>query len=239
MTLFKHRLTLDELFLILINMVPLYGVWLEGWSATQVFLVYCLETVIVGLVNVLKMIGVTLLTHESYEWNNNGVKTMQGGWMFIIFFIFHYGIFVLIQTGMFMAVSGMGTGMQMFNFGAISKLLGHEGKLMLAIFVTYYTLQSVFSFFGNGQYKEISMMRLMFQPYGRIFIQQVIVIFGSMFLSFGAGKIFMLIIFLVKTSADLLLNPEKILEKAEKKQLAKQKEKKEKANAPIIDSLND
>jgi Family of unknown function (DUF6498) len=49
-------------------------------------------------------------------------------------------------------------------------------------------------------------MRLMFQPYGRIFIQQITVIIGSMFLSLGFGKGFILVFALVKLFFDLYVN---------------------------------
>ena len=58
------------------------------------------------------------------------------------------------------------------------------------------------------------MMQLMFQPYGRIFIQQVTVILGSMFLSFGAGKIFIIIFAAVKIFFEVFVNYDGILNKA-------------------------
>jgi hypothetical protein len=45
----KRKLTEADWFLILINLLPVYGVWFEGWSAKEVFLVHCLETIIIGL----------------------------------------------------------------------------------------------------------------------------------------------------------------------------------------------
>ena len=53
--MFKRKLTISDFFLIVVNLVPLYGVWFEGWDAKQVFIVYCLETVIIGIINVVKM----------------------------------------------------------------------------------------------------------------------------------------------------------------------------------------
>src|SRR5436190_14648108 len=105
--MFKRKLTPGDYLLILVNLVPLYGVWFEGWSAAQVFLVYCLETVIIGIINVLKMACVTLFVKKTDVWENGGSFTMQSGWFFIFFFIIHYGFFVFVQTQIFFAVSGM------------------------------------------------------------------------------------------------------------------------------------
>ena len=104
-----------------------------------------------------------------------------------------------------------------------------EGKLLLLIFITYYTLQNVFDFLLSGKYKTISMGRLMFEPYMRIFVQQFVVIIGSIFLSFGAGKIFILVFVIAKIFFELFVNFNRFLELAEKKQRMKnERENKEK-----------
>ncbi len=220
--MFKTKLTAGDYFLILVNLVPLYGVWFEGWSASQVFLVYCLETVIVGIVNVLKMACVTIFVRKKDTWENAGSSTMQSGWFFIFFFIIHYGLFVFIQTQLFFGVSGLiPNGSMLNNYSKIPELLGHNGKLLLLIFIAYYTLQNVFDFFLNGSYKTISMGRLMFEPYIRIFVQQFVVILGSLFLSFGAGKIFILVFVVVKICFELFVNPTRLLAISEKRERLK------------------
>ena len=64
---------------------------------------------------------------------------------------------------------------------------------MLLIFIVYYTTQSFFYFIEKRDYKNISMGELIFEPYIRIFSPQLIVILGSMFLTFNASKIFILV----------------------------------------------
>ena len=54
----------------------------------------------------------------------------------------------------------------------------------------------------------------MFQPYGRIFIQQVTVILGSMFLSFGAGTVFILIFAAIKIFFEIFIDFNLITKKA-------------------------
>jgi hypothetical protein len=56
-------------------------------------------------------------------------------------------------------------------------------------------------------------MLLMFQPYLRIFVQQITVLLGSMFLVFGAGKIFILVFAMVKIFFELYVNYEGLLNK--------------------------
>jgi len=227
--MFKRKLSVSDLLLIAVNLIPLYCVWFEGWNASEVFLVYCLETVIIGLINVFKMACVTMFVKKADVWQNVGASsTMQSGWFFIFFFIIHYGFFVFIQTQMFFSVSGLIPGHSFLGgYSKIPGLLGDNGKLMLLIFVAYYTVQTFFEFFMTGNYKTISMGRLMFEPYMRIFVQQFVVILGSIFLSFGAGKIFILIFVAAKIFFELFINFKRLLEIGEKRErLKKERENK-------------
>jgi len=222
--MFKRKLSAGDYLLILVNLIPLYGVWFEGWSATKVFLVYCLETVIIGIANVIKMACVTLFVKNKDVWENNGGTSMQSGWFYIFFFMAHYGFFVFVQTQIFFSVSGLHPDGSFFmSYKKIPELLGDEGKLLLLIFVAYYTLQNIFDFFLSGNYKTISMGMLMFEPYMRIFVQQFVVILGSIFLSFGAGKIFVLVFVIAKIFFELFVNFNRLLEIAEKKERLKNK----------------
>lgn len=224
--MFKRELTAGDYGLIIVNLIPLYGVWFEGWNAAQVFLVYCLETVIIGLINVLKMACVTIFVRKKDVWENGGATTMQSGWFFIFFFIIHYGFFVFVQTQIFFNVSGLIPGNSfLMNYKKIPALLDDNGKLMLLIFVAYYTLQNIFEFLISGNYKTMSLGRLMFEPYMRIFVQQFVVILGSIFLSFGAGKVFILVFVIAKIFFELFVNFNRWLVIAEKKQQLKNDKK--------------
>ena len=225
--MFKRKLTIPDFFLILVNLIPLYGVWFEGWDAKEIFIVYCLETVIIGIINVVKMACITIFVRKKDVWESNG-NTMQSGWFFIFFFIIHYGFFVFVQTQIFFGVSRMiPDGSMIMNYAKIPELLGHDGKLMLLIFIAYYTVQSIFVFFSSGAYKTVSLGRQMFEPYMRIFVQQFVVILGSMFLTFGAGKLFILIFIIAKIFFELFVNFDRYLAVAEKRQRGKaEREKK-------------
>jgi hypothetical protein len=221
--MFKRKLTISDFLLIVVNLIPLYGVWFEGWDAKPIFLVYCMETVIIGIINVIKMAAITIFVRKTDVWENGGSTSMQSGWFFIFFFIIHYGFFVFIQTQIFFGVSGMiPDGSLLMKYSRIPELLGDNGKLMLLIFIAYYTMQSIFGFFSSGVYKTVSLGRQMFEPYMRIFVQQFVVILGSMFLSFGAGKIFIVIFIAAKIFFELFINFERLLAIAEKRQRLKE-----------------
>lgn len=84
-------------------------------------------------------------------------------------------------------------------------------------------MQSVFGYFASGAFKTVSMGRLMFEPYMRIFVQQFVVILGSMFLQFGGGKVFILIFVLAKIFFELVVNFNRVLEIIDKRAKLKKK----------------
>ena len=226
--MFKHKLTISDYLLILVNLIPIYGVWMEGWDPKMIFIVYCLESVIIGLVNVLKMAIVTIFFKSKDEWNNNGVIKMVSGFFFIGFFIVHYGFFIFVQTQIFFGITGMSKSDELLSsYSNLPALLGKEGKLLLAIFILYYTLQTFYSFFSTGQYKTTSLMKIMFEPYMRIFVQQFIVILGSFFLIAGAGKMFILVFAFVKIFSEVYVNFNRFLNIAERKHWNMEEKKKD------------
>ena len=52
----KKRLTQGDWSLIIANLIPVIGVWFLNWSAKEVFIVYCLETIIIGFFTLLKLL---------------------------------------------------------------------------------------------------------------------------------------------------------------------------------------
>jgi hypothetical protein len=214
--MFKRTLTQSDIFLIAANLLPVIGVWFFGWDPKEVFIVYCLETIIIGLFNLLKM-GIATAYRKTDIWYNAGTQTRVSGIVFMLFFLVHYGVFVAIQMGLFFGVSGIG---DQYNIGFFSfffkwpQLIGKDAWIMIGAFIISYGYKTVSEFLVTGQYKVVPLSLLMFQPYARIFVQQVTVILGSMFLVFGAGKIFILVFALVKIAFEVYINYEAILNKA-------------------------
>jgi hypothetical protein len=213
--MFKKTLAQSDYFLIAANLLPVAGVWLWNWSPKEVFMVYAMETVIIGLFTLIKM-GIVTAIRKTDTWYNGPSQTKQPGLFFMLFFLVHYGMFVAIQTGLFIQVSGFGKSLHRGFFDFFlhwPQYLGRDAYYMLAGFFISYGFSMYRNFIRTRQYRTISMMQLMFQPYGRIFIQQFTVIFGSMFLSFGAGKIFMLIFAAVKIYFEVFFNYNVLLNK--------------------------
>ncbi len=217
----KTKLTQGDWSLIIANLIPVIGVLFLSWSAKEVFLVYCLETIIIGCFTLLKML-ITGLVKKKDDWHSQGSVSKQPFWLFMLFFLVHYGLFVTVQMGIFFAFSDIGDqfGITFFNFfSKWSSMLTNDTYIMLAVFIVSYGFRFTTDFILSGDYKTSSLGYLMFQPYGRIFIQQLTVILGSMFLSFGAGKIFILVFALIKIFFEVFIDFDSIFRKAAKGEL--------------------
>ncbi len=220
----KKKLTQGDWSLIIANLVPVIGVWFLDWSAHEVFLVYCLETIIIGGFTLLRLLIAGLVRKDDVFNTGTNPPNKQPFWFFMLFFIVHYGMFVAIQMAMFFAVSGIGDdhGLSFFNFFTKwPSLLSDEAYIMLGVFIASYGFRMTTDFILTGDYKTCSLGYLMFQPYGRIFIQQVTVIVGSMFLSLGAGKMFILIFAAIKIFFEVYINFDLLFKKAAKGELEK------------------
>lgn len=224
--MFKKKAGPAEISLLLVNLLPVIGVWFFHWSAMEVFVIYCFETIIVGIYNVLRM-AITGTIVKSDVWNTQGsYKTYMPAAFFIIFFIIHYGFFVAIQLSIFLPVSGaekaLGiSGLKEF-FTKFPGYLSVNSRWLLLAFVASYGFITVKDFILNGAYRRSSLSLLLFQPYSRIFIQQFTVIAGSLFLGFGAGKIFITVFAGVKIFFDVFVDYQKIINNMAEKQRASQ-----------------
>jgi hypothetical protein len=54
--MFKRTIHPSEYFLIAANILPVIGVLAWGWSPIEVFIVYCLETIIIGILTLVKWV---------------------------------------------------------------------------------------------------------------------------------------------------------------------------------------
>lgn len=214
--MFKKRLTRSDYFLIAANLLPVIGVWFWQWSPVEVFMAYALETIIAGIFTLIKM-GIVTLVRKTDTWYNKGSSQVVSGLFFMLFFMVHYGMFVAIQTGLFLGVSGIGDKYNIGFFGFFlhwpSYFKGNLLYIFLGFFISY-GFNLFWNFIRPRLYLTAPLTLLMFQPYGRIFVQQFTVIIGSIFLSFGAGKIFILIFAAIKIFFEVFVNYEAVLDKA-------------------------
>jgi len=203
----KIRFNSTDILLILVNLVPIWGVWVKDWNVKEIFLVYCLESVIMGGYNVLMMWSTTLFKKKE-EWVSGNSSSIVSGYYFILFFIAHYGLFIFIQMGMFISIAHISN----LNFTDTFSFLFHLRRYLtsstyehLLLFIASYGIIVLKDFFMPGLYKTASLGSLMFAPYVRVFVQQFCLLIGGILLVFSLGKIFMLVFVFVKIFFEVVL----------------------------------
>ncbi len=171
------------IFLLLVNLIPVLGVWLLSWDIATIIVLYWLETVIIGLVNIPKMWAC-----------EGGVGTK----VFItLFFLFHFGMFSWGHLTFLI---------QMFDAGRIIGGLRDGGPVVwtAASLLISHLFSMIVNFFGQKEYKGRAVNTQMFFPYGRIVVMHIVIIFGGVLvMSFGAPVLALLLLIGLKIIMDM------------------------------------
>ncbi|MFA6097825.1 MAG: DUF6498-containing protein [Candidatus Paceibacterota bacterium] len=206
--LFFSKKDTSSFSLIVSNLAPLFGVIFFEWNLFSVIFLYWSENTVIGFYNIFKI----LMAKESDT--GEKMSVLRAGGMEIpmkskvntyghgkitiaVFFIFHYGMFVLIHG--------------VFVLGFFGKLGNpSEGFLYVLFFLL---LSHGFSFFenfiGKKEYLKTSPGRQMFQPYARVFVMHFVILVGGIVtMALGAPIFALLILIILKTIVDLLYHIE-------------------------------
>ena len=187
-------MTPSLLALLLANAVPIIGVLFLGWTVFPLLLLYWLENVIVGGFNVAKML--LARPAEPIYW---------AGKLFLIpFFIVHFGGFTFVHGVLLVALFGP-KGLQPFDLltavpaGIRTNQLGW-GFLSL---VASHGFSFFWNYLKNGEYQRASLQILMGQPYGRIVVLHLTVLFGGWVVILLGSPVGALVVLVgLKTAAD-------------------------------------
>ncbi len=157
--------------LILANLIPVFGVFIFHWEIFPLMFLFWSENVIIGALNVLKMLTA-----------NPGSPASWVGKFFIIpFFCVHYGMFTFIHGVLVIGIFGGGLQNGRFpNFGTFWQIAqeNHLGWAILGLAVSR-GISFATNYIGNGEYKRASLQQLMSQPYGRIVVLHLTILFGG------------------------------------------------------------
>ena len=183
--------------LITVNLFPVFGVLFMGWNVFPIMLLYWSENVIIGFYNVLRMIVCSPKKNEGWF-----VK------LFLVpFFIIHYGGFTLGHGAVIITFFGQSyfEGAAGPRLDILLQIVREYGLpyAMLSIFLSH-GYSFVMNFLRKGEYKQISLQKLMMAPYGRIVILHVTLILGAFLVLILKSQIFVLLLFiLLKIFVDL------------------------------------
>ncbi len=201
------------LILIAVNIFPVVGVLLLDWSYLNVIFLYIIETIVIGLFNIPKMI----LADGSLPQTNRKSPDLSASItkqpipneklpgclkVFLVpFFLVHYNFFILVQLIFIGTISDF-TGEKE---PAVQDFLNYDFLIAIALIIASHSYSFYKNYIKKEEYKKTTIIKLMFLPYKRIFIQQITVIGGwFMIYTLNAPIVFMLILILLKTIFDLL-----------------------------------
>ena len=178
------QFTFSAIALILANAVPIFGVMFFGWDAASILVLYWLESIVIGLLNIVKVLTA------------GGLKKLGGNLFLAVFFAFHYGMFTY----------GHGTFLDK-GFGArqiIEGLLLGGPLLWTAVsFLLSHLFSMVINFYGKGEYLKATANEIMMQPYVRVFIMHIVIIFGGFLVQkIGEPYFAVILLIVIKTVID-------------------------------------
>ncbi|WP_147448378.1 DUF6498-containing protein [Dokdonia sinensis] len=168
---------------------------------------YFLETIVIGILNVVKMYIVVSYSPTHLR----STRKDKGGIAAIPFFIIHYGAFVAIQSILgfsLFEVAGdgvitdsldiLGNYQKVLQFNGMGWVLGSIIAGNLGYFLN--------NFLSKGKYKDYTVADLMITPYVRIFVQQFVVILSGFFMIvFSSGFAAGVLLVLFRTIIDLII----------------------------------
>ena len=210
------------LLLIAVNLLPIVGVLFWGWSVFEIVSLYWFENVVIGAINILKMLtscgdgsdlpsgGKQTPVREhpempDYLRNPTGAKALNHGVkLFLVpFFTVHYGMFCFVH-GIFVFTLLGGKGGGMMNGGPftgmnrmVSQIFDSGGKWFIAAIFASHLFSYFHNYLGKGEFRRTSAPRLMAAPYGRIVVLHIAILFGAFVITALGSPVFLLILLII------------------------------------------
>jgi hypothetical protein len=188
----------SALVLVLANSLPLFGVWFFDWSIFDVVFLYWAENVVIGIINIMRMVVATPQAVEP-DSPQMALRRANGAPRFFLipFFAVHYGMFCY--------------GHQVFLvdlFGDGRSLMDVLADSVIWVGIAGIAASHLYSFVTNfllaGEYRRTDAKALMTRPYGRIVILHVTIIVGSfLYQAMGEPILLLLVLIVIKTLVDL------------------------------------
>jgi hypothetical protein len=161
--------------LVAANLLPLYGVLFLGWPAFALLLLFWLENVLVGALNVARM----LLADPADP-------ALWAAKLFMVpFFAFHYGMFTAIHGvfvfGLFGTKEYEKLVRGLWTLDAAWRALDEFGlALPLAALAASHLFSLAWNYLYRGEFRRAALTELMHQPYGRVIVLHVTILAGGL-----------------------------------------------------------
>lgn len=174
----------------------------SGWATpTDIVVIYAIETIVIGLFHALKMVFIGF---------SKGIGERFEIFGLTIFFLFHYGVFVFIQTTFFFVFLSTGDERIVDDFGLenFQTVLGFEGvQIAIVVLSVSLTIRLYRNFIRPRRYAIVDVKKYMFVPYLRVVIQQFVAILpGFFFIFLDGGFAAAIILILLRAAVEFVLN---------------------------------
>jgi len=160
----------SALVLVLANLVPLYGVLFLDWPVFPLLVLFWLENVVVGAMNALRMLAIDPL--DPVLW--------LGKAFLVPFFCVHYGGFTFGHGVFVFSLFGQAGSDDLFG---VSEWVAQVTALGLWWPAAALLASHLFSFGWNylwrGEFRLASLQQQMMQPYRRVIVLHLTIIFGG------------------------------------------------------------
>ena len=205
----------SSLVLILANLIPLLGVLLFEWTVLSILLLYWAESVVVGVLNVARMIacdsdnvlpGLLALANkpvpDEVRENMPQIAGAALKYFLIPFFVVHYGAFCFGHLTAVVGIFGSG-GFGLRAGPALAELWQPSVWIAVAAVFASHLYSFIANFIGEGEYKRANLMLLMHRPYGRIIAMHIAIVLGAgLVIWLGSPLPMLLILILIKIFLD-------------------------------------
>lgn len=189
------------------------GVLALGWNVFDVLAVYWVESGVVGVLNVPKILLATGRYEGNATFTVNGRPVDVSGPTDVdpdagpavhaenaslaLFFCTHYGVFwvvhgvfVLFGLPAFAGAPVGGIDVPGVALAGLTMLLSHGGSFL-------------WNYVGNGEFRNVSAAGQMTEPYRRVFVLHLTVVFGASLVTvFGGATVLVVLLVVLKTGFD-------------------------------------
>ncbi len=186
----------------------LFGLLFLHWSPAAVLTAYFFETIIIGLLHVVKMLAVLGWGKQQQALPAGKNNNSHPGFL-VPFFLVHYFFFVFVQSVfMFLLLQGEVPGIKepfqvLHNYRVL--LQNSDTQQAVALIAFTNLVLALRQFFLPGKYRTATVQALFLQPYVRIFIQQLVVILSGFFMFIPGAVIAAVLLILIRLGIDLVL----------------------------------
>ena len=183
------------LALMIANLFLIVGVMLLGWDTFLVLALFWVENVVMGLFTIFKL---AIASGDNARWYARVGAAIAFVFQYGLFTLVH-GVFVFLVFGTIMRPSSSGEllslGESVFSYelmwGALALLISHGVSFFL-------------NYVGSGEYRLSSLRDVTQEPYGRMVLLHVTIIFGGMLISaLGSPVAGLLLLIVLKMAMDI------------------------------------